>query len=136
MVDVDRLAGELEVRVLVVAAITPPAPGRGLLLGDADQHDAPTAITLGGLQERAREVLLAGALGEPHHRDLVIQREAIDGLHVAPADPAQDRRRRDVAAHAVKQEPHQLPVALQRGHVAGQKDPVHRPHLEGHVVAQ
>ena len=103
VVDVDRLAAKLEVRVLVVAAVAPAAPRIGLLLGDTDQRHAAATLALGTLQVGVRDVLLAGALLKPHDRDLVVQGEAVDRLNVGAADPAQNRRRRDVATDAIQQ---------------------------------
>ena len=91
---------------------------------------------LSGLQERACDVLLAVALGKPHQRNVVIEHEAIDRVDILTPDPSQDRRRRDVALHAIQQEPHQLPITLQARHVAGQEDPVDRRHLQGDVIGE
>jgi hypothetical protein len=136
VVDIDRLAGELEMRMLVVAAVAPAAPRIGLLLRDADHRHAAAPVALGTPQIRARDVLLAGALREAHDRNLVVQREAVDRLDIAATDPPEDRRRRDVAADTIQQKAHQLPVALQARDVAGQKDPIHRRHPQRHVIGQ
>jgi hypothetical protein len=84
VVDVDRLAAVLEVRVRVAPAAAPTAPRHRFLLGDADHHDAEAARALGGLDMAARDLLLGLSLGEAHHRDRVVLGEPLDRLNVCP----------------------------------------------------
>ena len=71
VVDEHGLAGELEMRVCVIAAIAPAAPRPRLLLRDAEHHHPAAVLPLSLLHVPAGDVLLHVALGEPHHRDLV-----------------------------------------------------------------
>jgi hypothetical protein len=104
-------------------------------LGDADHHHPEAPLALGLLQIGTRHLLLGLALAETHHRDLVVEREAVDRGHVGATDLAQQRRRRDRVA-TVEQEADQLPLAHQPRHVALQEEPVDRTHPQRHVVTQ
>ena len=83
VVDEHRLAGELEVRVSVSAAVAPAAPRPRLLLRDAQQNHPTAVLPLSGLHVRESDVLLDLTLGEPNYRDLLGLREAVDVLQYA-----------------------------------------------------
>jgi hypothetical protein len=104
-------------------------------LSDTDQHDAEASRALGGLQIRARHVLLGGALAKAQHRDLVVGRVTLDRGHIGAALLGQQRRRRDREA-AVQPEPHELMLGHQLRHVRLQKQAIDRAHLQRHVIAQ
>jgi hypothetical protein len=110
VVDEHGLTTELEMRVRVIAAITPAAPRERLLLSDAEHHHPRAPVALSLLHVRARDVLRDHVLGEPHDRDPVGLSERVDLLHIATADLPEDRRRRDRPTRALVQEPHQQPV--------------------------
>ena len=122
-------------RVAVRTAVPPTAPDRGLLLRDADHHDAETALLLSAFEVLAGDLLLDLALREADHRDLVIEHELVDLVHVAAADLAQHRRRRD-REPPIQQEPDHLPLRHQSRDVPLQEQPVDRPDLEGHVIGE
>jgi hypothetical protein len=130
-----RLASELEVGVAVGAALAPAAPDQRALLLDADQHHPEAALALGALEVGSRHRLLRIAAAEAHDRDPLLAREAVDPLHVAAADPAQQRRGGDRVA-AVEQEADHLSLSHQLGHVALEEDAVHGADLERHVLAE
>jgi len=135
VIDEHRLAAEGEVRVAVRPAVTPAAPGRGLLLGDADHHDPEAPLALGPLEVGARQILLRGALPKTQQWDLVVFREALDLLHVTAPDLAEQRRRGNRVA-AIEQKAHHLPLAHQPRHIPLQEQAVDRAHPQRHVVAQ
>ena len=115
-------------RALLLALGRPRPPHRRLLLGDPDQHHLPVAaLGRGRVDQRAGLGLLALALLEVHHRDPVDLGEAMDVFHVAVADLAERRRRRDREPALPAQEPAHLTHRLQLGHIALQEEPVHRP---------
>jgi hypothetical protein len=93
VVDEHRLAAEADVRMAVRPAVAPAAPGRALLLGDADQHHPEAALALGPLEVGADGVLPRLTLAEAHQRHVVLGHEAIDLLDVGAPNPAQQRRR-------------------------------------------
>jgi hypothetical protein len=64
------------------------------------------------------------------------QRELVDRREIPTADAPEDRRRRDRAARASVEEPHQLAGALQLGDVARQQQAVHRTDLERDVIGE
>jgi hypothetical protein len=136
VVDEHGLAGELEMRVRVMAAITPATPRERLLLRDAEHHHPRAPLPLRRLHMRARNILLDHVRGEPHHRNLPRLRERVDLLHIGPADLPEDRRRRDRSARALVEEPHQLPVALQPRHIPGEEDPVDRSDPQRDVIGE
>jgi hypothetical protein len=112
-----------------------PAPGRRLLLRDADHHDAEATIPFGLVHVAAGDQLLGLALLEMHHRDPVLAREALNGTHVRRADLAQRRPDRESETHDPTK-PHQHPFGLQLGQVASEEDAVHAIDLQRHPLAQ
>ncbi len=120
MIDEHCLASELEMRVRVVAAITPAPPRERLLLRNPEHHDPRPAVALSLLHPRTCDVLLDHVLGEPHHRDRLRLRERVEILDIRAADLSQQRRRRrDAPTRPLIEEPHQQPIGLQRGHIPG-----------------
>jgi len=61
--------------------------------------------------------------------------EAIDRRHIAAADLAQQRRRRDRKA-TIEQEAHDLKRGHQLRHVGLQKQPIDGAHLQRDVISQ
>jgi len=135
VVDEHALAAEAEVRMPVRAALAPATPSRRLLLRDPDRDHAEAALTRGLLQVGTDALLLRLASDEADKRDLMLGSEALDRCHIATADIAEQRRRRDRKT-PVEQEAHDHPLAHQSRHIAVQEDPVDRAHLQGDPVAQ
>jgi hypothetical protein len=97
------------------------------------QAEAP--LPLGRLEVLARDVLLDVALHKAHHRDLVLDDEALDRTDVLAADPAKHRRRRNRKT-PIEQKPDHLKLGLQPRHVALKEQPVNRPDLERDVIGE
>jgi len=112
----------------------PRRPGRALafdtdehrseLLGHPDRGDPrPPGRGLRG-QVGAHPVDLAVVLGEPHHRDALVDGEPVDRLTERGPHLVEDRRRRDRIAQVRGQEGDDLPADLQIGHVGVEVNPV------------
>jgi hypothetical protein len=110
-----------------------PAPGRGLLLGDADHHHAEPPLPLGLLHVAAGDELLGLALLEMHHRDSMPLGEPFDRPDVRVAD-LPERRRRGNRKPPVQQKPNHLPLGLQLRQVPREEDPIDRVDLERHPL--
>ena len=124
-------------RRMLLALGLPRPPHRGLFLRDADQHHPPvTALAFGSLDQRAGDLLLVLALGEPAHRDPILLRPPVYLGDVGVADLAERRRGRDPEPFLPVQELADPTHTLQLRNVGLQKDPVHRAAGQSDVIPQ
>jgi hypothetical protein len=135
VIDHRALPAELEMRMLVRAAVTPATPYLRLLLTDAEHHHPRPPCPPGGAEVLAGDLLLAVLVLEPNHRDPAVARVAFDRVDVPPADLAQQRRRGD-REPLIEQKPDHLSLRLQPRHVPVQEHPIDRAHPQTHVLGE